>query len=306
MKLVQILLIAGLLFGSSMAWAQGLLGESTNALSEEVQAELMSEIEEAKALYPNHFAGVAEIVGSTTELDQRKRGRMAPFSAMLKRLGPNAGLALTEVLLFNGPERGERKDSAWNALRAGVIEAAGKVGDARLVPALGAFLNSGETEHYAFRAASEALGRIRTDEAVEVLLTTVEQNPYLRSSMWAGMGVCRRAAVASYLATQLEGTTSPEAQDVLIKALKSIGNSAAWRTSSAQRFAAEENLIRSTAALALFNQYRVLADGELRDRALKAIVVVGHQETRKWIQSTRLAATPAEATALNRLESRLR
>ena len=32
-----------------MAWTQGLLGESTNALSEEVQAELMSEIEEAKA-----------------------------------------------------------------------------------------------------------------------------------------------------------------------------------------------------------------------------------------------------------------
>ena len=58
---------------------------------------------------------------------------------MLKRLGPNAGLALTEVLLFNGPERGELKDSAWNALRAGAIEAAGKVGDARLVPAWSLF-----------------------------------------------------------------------------------------------------------------------------------------------------------------------
>ena len=306
MRLMQRLLIIGLLLGSTSTLAQGLLGPSGQAISEEVRTTLLGEIEEAKSLYPNHFAGVAEIVGDTAELDQRKRGRLAPISAMLKRLGPDAGPALTEVLLFNGPERGELKDSAWNALRAGVIEAAGKVGDARLIPALGAFLNSEETEHYAVRAAAEALGRIRTDEAVTVLLNAAEAHPYKRGSIWAGMGVCRRAAVATYLSSQLATASSPEAQDILVKSLKSIGNAGAWRTSSAQRFAAEEDAIRATAAKALFNQYRVLENGELRDRALKAIVVVGYVETRQWIEASRLNAPSDEAMALDRLEKRLR
>ena len=291
---------------SASALAEGLLGDAVSTIPAEELQTLQLEIDNARLEHPNHFNAVHNLVGEAGALDQRKRGRMAPFSAMFKRLGAPAHMALVELLLFKGPSQGELKDSAWFALRAGAIEAAGRSRDTRLTPALNAYLNGAETEFYAIRAAAEALGKIGTDEAAKALISASEANPLKRGAIVAGMGYCRRAATADYLAGQLENSTSEEMTDTLIKALRDVGNAYAWKTSTVQRYASEEASVRRTAAKALFEHYVTTPDGLLRDRSLKGLVVINHEDTRAWTQE-RLADENFETRpALERLQSRLR
>ena len=135
----------------------------------------------------NVYKTVSKIVSNANKLDAGKRGRMVPFEAMFKRLGESAHMALLEMVLFDGPTQGDLKDDAWFALRSGIIEAAGRSRDIRLIPALEAYLHGPETEFYAIRAATEALGKIGTDAAVGALLGAVDASPLKKGAVVSGM-----------------------------------------------------------------------------------------------------------------------
>ena len=301
-------IIAGLLLSCPcVAVASGgVLGNSVDALSDATIVELEAEIEEAEAAFPDHFAAVDTIIQDAQEIDARKRGRLAPFSAMFKRLGSEAHLAMINALLFDGPQQGELKDVAWFGLRTGLIEAAGKSRDARLVPALVAYLNGDETEHYAVRAAAEALGRIGTDEAATALIRAAESRPLKKGSILSGMGTCRRLPVATYLAAELSKAKSEESKEILVKALSTVGNEYAWKTTAMQRYSEEEAPVRQMAARVLFDQYVVEGEGMIRDKALRALVVIGHEETRTWIENSPRLPNGELSAPLVTLKNRLR
>lgn len=302
------IVIAGVaLFIPSLALAApGLLNGTEESMSPEAIEALQTDIAEARVSNEAHFTAVARIVREAGELDGRKRGPMAPFPAMFKRLGAKAHLAMLEVLLVEGPARGTLKDTAWHGLRAGLIEAAGKQRDSRLVAPLAAVLNGPETEHYLIRASAEALGRVNSDEAAAILIAAAQNGGLKKGSIWAGMGTCRRAAVAKYLAAELDAATSPEAKKVLAKSLSTIANEYAWKTSHVQVHAAELMAVRESAAKALFTLYREEDTSELGETALKALVVVGHPETRTWIEAGLTDAPQATRASLERLQARLR
>lgn len=306
-KNIMITIVGLLLATPGVAMATGgVLGNSVEVLSDAAALELKAEIEAAAVAYPDHFAAVDQLIGEAGELDARKRGRMAPFSPMFKRLGENAHMAIIEALLFEGPAQRALKDDAWFALRAGLIEAAGRSRDPRLVPVLSAYLAGPETEHYAIRAAAEALGRIGTDGAVDSLIEAAQTRPLKKGAILSGMGYCRRLPVANYLAGELAQAQSEESREILVKALSTVGNEYAWKTTAMQRFAAEEASVRQVAARALFDQYVVEKEGLIRDRALKALVVVGHEDTRAWIQESPRLSNGELSAPLNTLKNRLR
>jgi hypothetical protein len=277
-----------------------------DTLPQEFLETLQEQVDEARLQHPDHFAAVARIVREAPELDRKKRGRLAPFPAMLKRLGTDADAAMLEVLLLNGPDHSDWKESAHVGLRAGLIEALGFHQNENLIVPLAAVLSGPETEHYLVRGAAEALGFVRTDEAMEVLLSAAKAAGENQTSIWAGMGSCRRAEAATYLADVLAATDAPEVKAVLVKSLRSVANEYAWKTPSAQVYAQEELQVREIAAHSLLDLYTTLPEGELRNHTLKGLVIVGHPQTRAWIDAALPQASSPQRKALTVLRDRLR
>src|SRR5262245_46590286 len=59
-------------------------------LSQAARASLLVEIDHARKSDPRAFEDVARIRQQLAEIDDQKRGRLAPITAMLKALGPGA------------------------------------------------------------------------------------------------------------------------------------------------------------------------------------------------------------------------
>ncbi len=285
--------------------APGML-PGADTLPQEFLDTVQDQVEEARLQHPDHFAAVQRIVREAPELDRKKRGRLAPFPAMLKRLGTEADAAMLEVLLLNGPDHSDWKETARIGLRAGLIEALGFHQNENLIVPLAAVLNGPETEHYLVRGAAEALGFVRTDQAMKVLLDAAQAAGPNQVSIWAGMGSCRRAEVATYLAEALAATEAPDVKAVLVKSLRSVANEYAWKTPSAQVYAQEELPVREIAAQSLLDLYTALPAGELRNHTLKGLVIVGHPQTRAWIDAALPQAGTTQREALTVLRDRLR
>lgn len=273
------LIIAGL---SSTAVARAAPVKMTTTLAEEIL--------KARRADPSPFIQVSGVVAQAPLAHEKARGRRAPVAEQLARLGPAATLPMLEKLATEQPAQ----------VRRDLVEAVGLLQDVRGLPALRLIVADPSEDAETTRTAAEALSRIGTDEAARHLVATLGGASGERArAIVAGMGELRRLAVTEALAARAR-TGDAAMVRVAARALGRSGNAWAWKTLADR---SEEQKIRETAAKALVDAF-VAQDGEARDAASNALMVVDAPVTPALIADARSKATGATQAALDGLAAR--
>lgn len=272
-------------------------------LPDSSRVQLAAEIARARAKTPEAFTQLARALEAVPTLDARKRGRLAPVSPMLKRLGPDALWPMLERLAFDAKDA-PAEASAQLALDVGLIEAVGYLRDPRSAPVWRAVLEGPETRPEVMRAAAGALARLDSDDAASALVAYARADGLRRDAALAMMGHCRRLVVARALADALKQPGRDVAgTKAILRSLGDVGNAWAWKT-PAVKARAEEDAVRRTAAEALLAAY-LAHEGELRNAAANALLVVDAPATPSLLRQAREAASDADRRALDDLAGRL-
>ncbi len=303
---IQTIVISLALIWCGTALADGPRGNmiAPDALDAEARAQLEQTIAQTRVTDARAFILVADVRDAVVELDANKRGRLAPMSSVFRRLGKRALMPLLEMLAFDAPARGQLTDTAWIALRAGAIEAVGDIMDPRAKPVLYAILDSGISEYYAVRATAAAIGSLASDDAAKRLIAEAQVPGPRQFAILAGMGTCRRASVASFLADQMAQATDAKTVRMLANSLSDVANSYVWGIPAvAQRGEGAE--VRGTAAAALVDAFVAQGDAYLRRKISNAIMVVDAPQTHQYIAEALAQTTSKGLSAdLEKLQTR--
>lgn len=300
-KLLLCLAFAGVTFAMSPAASAKGVAISVGDLNAKDRVALVQGIEQAKTKHQKLFAKVADARKLAIEVDENKRGRGATITQSLKALGKDALYPMLEMLAVQAPARGTMSESAWRTLRVGLLEAVAALRDDRAKPVLFGILAK-ETDYDVLRAATEALGRLGDDATSKRLVTFAKKAGDKQLAVWAGLGECRRAIAAKELA-RASTSADPATLLVVIRSLSDVGNSWAWQTPHVRTWAAEEDEVRGTAAVALVNLF-VKHDGLVRERAGKALLVVDHPSTLPLLQVARQQQGARTVAAIDELAAR--
>ena len=233
-----------------------------------------------KSADPSLFADAEKIPAHVATLDKKKRGPILPLAQPFKALGKEMTLPLAAVVLseYQNPTL---TGSAKASFMVGVFESFAHHGDRVVVPLLFAVLQK-ESDRFIVRAASEAVGRLGSDAQILDLLSFAASSDDVR----AGLRGCRRMACASYLATFLTLPRDKRETITAIKALGSIGNAWAWKTTEVKSKDDGES-VRRFAAEKLVAYYAAATDDDIRAQARKSILVVDHPATPQFIAAAR-------------------
>ncbi len=223
---------------------------------------------------PQAFEAVAKVRDSVKELDARKRGRLAPMTLHFKSIGADAVIPMLEQLALDAPSRGDLTDTAWTALRTGLLEAVGTYRDPRATAVLRGIIRSDNTEYEVMRSATEALGKLGDDVSASLLVQLSETEGPKRAPVLAALGYCRRLVCAQALSrVSLEGM-APRSQRRILASLGDVGNVWAWKSPIVNK-TGEESAVREVAARALFAAYIVKSD-DVQQGASDALLLVDH------------------------------
>lgn len=273
-------------------------------LPDAARSSLVQDIAKARKLSPDTFRAVEQIGDKLAELDAGKRGRLAPITPMLKRLGPKALLPMLERAAIQSPARGALNDTAWKAWRVALIEASGMIRDARALPLYLAVLQSDETDFDVLRVTAESIGRIGDEAALQKLIDLAKQPGPRQRPLLAGLGEARRLVAAQTLADASRGAfgaLDSETARFVAKALGEVGSAWVWKMSKEHKD--EEAATRALAAKALVDLF-VARDGEPRTGATAGLLMVDDASTPKLIEQARQGASPALNAALDELAQR--
>lgn len=301
--LCSALLVAALGVPARARAAEGVALAPT-ALSATARARLERDVKALRVAKPAAFQRVQAVRDRVAELDRRRRGRLAPVGVLLHGLGKDALLPMLEMLALDAQPRGTLTDTAWTALHAGLIEAVGALRAPEAEPVLRAILDGSATDSTVVRAAAEALGRLGSDRVATKLIALAATDGPKQRAVLAGMGECRRAVIADALADALAGATDAATAKLLVRSLGTVGNSFAWQTPAVRAHADEEDRTRARAAEALLGAF-IAWDGEVRQAAVSALLLVDDAATPSLVAAARAGASGELAQALDELALRL-
>jgi hypothetical protein len=295
-------LLATMLCGGVAFAAPGLVLEP-EALSPTARQALQVQVMEARSLNPEVFLQTERLRDQIPAMDARKRGRLAPVGRMFRALGPQGLMPMLEQLALDAAPRGQQwTDSAWTALRCGMIEAVGSLRDLRSEPVLTSILTAGGAGHEVTRSATEALGKLGTDGAVTVLTGLASAPGPGQASVLQGLGYCRREGCVQVLVDVLAVTDDIVLAVTLIRSLGDAGNAWAWRF-PAGKVAEEEAPVRSASAQAVMDAF-VRFDGHVRQVAANMLMVIDHAGTPAMMTAARIGAEPGLQADLEAFEAR--
>jgi len=256
------------------------------------RARLTAWISEAKARSPRTFDALARVRARVPELDAKKRGPIAPLASSLSNLGPDSFAALAERIV---DEDKGLTGSARRAWRVGLVEAIGTLRDPRVREVVAPLLD--DEDDLVVRVAAAAIGKVSDDASAALLISHLS-----REAVVAGAGTCRRRGMANALAAVVSRRASLSSVKAAVHALGDLGAAWAWNTKTLVA-PGEEGDIRSIAAAALVDAY-VGFDGEIRQAASNALMVVDEPGTPARIASARSGASSDTLAALDRLAVR--
>ncbi|WP_324290000.1 hypothetical protein [Pyxidicoccus sp. MSG2] len=282
----------------------------TTSLAGDWRAVLLEQIARARKERPEAFARMDSAVSRVRLLDSRKRGTLASTSPLFRELGPEALWPMVERLAFPSARaqeqaQGLEQDSARLALTVGLMEAAGELRDARLVPLWTELLETGaDTRAPVLRAAAGALARMQTLDAAQTLIALSRQGGPRGEAAQEKLGECRRLVAVRALVDALAARPGPEEARRLARALGDAGSAWAWKTSGVSA-RSEEGPMRRLAAEALVRAYSHYT-GDVRQALSNAVLRVDAPETASLINEARLHADESELAALDALAERLK
>jgi len=242
------------------------------------------------------FASVAAVRARLPELDAKRRGRFAPIPTYLSSLGADGALALVERVL-DGESDPTLTESARTAWRAGVIEALGHLRDPRARDVLAPLLD--DADPIVARAAAEAIARLGDDASIAILAPRIAKGEL---AAVAGAGYARRRSVASALSALLATRPSAEVARAASRSLAENGAAWAWKTGKTA-VPSEEHEVRAVSARALIGTF-VGYDGEARQAAANALLVIDDPSTPGLIAAAKVSASSDTIAALDRLAVR--
>lgn len=295
------LMVSVVVLLAAAANAGGLM-VSASELDERSAQLIASEVSRAKERSPDVFTKVERLAADMPRLDAMKRGRVAPISPMLKALGPDAAWAALATLALEAPVGPELAPSAAYAYRLGLIETIGMARLDAALPVLAVIVEKQELDTGLVRASAEAIARLGSDAAVELLVRRAAAETKERQlAVLSGMGDSRRLKATDVIASALASERDEARAAALIKALTNAGNAWAWRTSGA-RFKAEEQSVKSVAATALV-QALVRFEQQAADAAADGLLVIDAPSTVSLIADAK-AASPQAGRRLDALSAR--
>jgi hypothetical protein len=230
---------------------------------------------------------VATIVSAAPNAHAQARGGKAAIAQALARLGPSA----TQPIL-------EQFGSVTHPIvRRDLIEALGILADPKAVPLLASIIVDTKEDAETTRTTSEALARIGRDDAILSALKAATGDR--ERAIVAGMGECRKLPVTRELATRVK-TGDDAMVRAAARAMGRNGNAWAWKTLADRT---DEGKIRDLAARALLESF-IAHDGETRQAAANAVLVVDAPSTSSIMVELRPKVSPATQAALDELSAR--
>ena len=254
---------------------------------------LRAEIASARLHSPRTFTALQSVYDQLPKLDANRRGNLPLVTPVLKRLGKDALLPMLDAIAFTAPTRTGLSETAERGWRLGLIEATGMLRDPRALPVLQAILTSADNDVETQWIAAQAIARLGSDAALEVLLPLTVGAKH--DAVLAGLGVSRRLIAAQTIAKALDGSLTPVQAKALVRSLSDVGNAWAWELGSAHP--SEQAQVRETAARALVQAF-VAYDGEVRASAAAALLVVDYGGTPALITQATVLANAETAAAL--------
>lgn len=239
------------------------------------RASLRPWIEAARTTHPSTFAAMAKMRADLPALEAKKRGPLPVLQRELRSLGKEAVPAMVDAL-----------DGAPRSMRAALVEAIGWHRSTEARPLLVSLLD--DADPLVIRAAAEGVGRYSDDESVRTLVARLDV-----PAVAAGVGTCRRLAMASALGRKLDSKGA-------IHALAELASSWAWKTGLPH--ASEEKAVRATAAAALIDVF--VREPSLRSEASNALMVVDDPGTEALVAKAKPFASSDTVAALDRLLTR--
>lgn len=294
--------LIGALFSTTAASASADTSEVEKAavrLPAQRLADLRVDVARARAVDPGSFIAVSNIVARAPESAKRARNFKANTAREIARLGPNAVMPALELLAVDPPHG--LPAASVPIVRRDLVEAVGLLRDARGLPVLSTILDGQDEDAETLRTTAEAIARIGTDEAADKLVATLQSANVERGrAVVAGMGECRRVRVVDAIAARLRATNDDLTVRAASRAIGRAGNAWAWQAAGDR---SEETAIRETAARALVETF-VRQQGEARDAASNALMVVDAPITPSLIAAAKSGASPDTVQALERLAAR--
>ena len=294
--IAKILVCATILLAapSARAAGQGMVLEVKH-LPTVTATDLRVRIEDQRLTDAAAFRSVRDLAARSKELDKRARGGKAPIALQFKAMGAPAVLPLIELLAFDAPL------DVPGEVKRDLVEGLGLLRDARAMPVLGAILDHA-LEPSMTRTAAEAIGRMETDEASQRLASALAsaEGPR-RAAILAGMGACHREATVRTIAAKLADRSIDEASArAAIKSLGRAGNAWVWPTSLHKSEGAAARAVAAKALVAAFVAY----DGDLRQEASDALMMVDDASTPSLVADAKRTASPKLGASLDALAAR--
>ena len=272
-------------------------------LSVEQLQQVIEIIDEGRSRAPEAFDRLAAVRAALPAADAARHGRYAVIGPALASLGDGALPALVERVVVDDPGPEKLEGTALMAWRMGLVEAIGKQRDQRAAAVLEAVCRHQGAEPELLTTAAGALGKLESDEAAQVLVELSEQRGRRGRAVLAGMGHCRRLAVARRLAEALAEADDHEALRSIARSLATAANGPVWRAGLVKH-PAEGPELRQIATRALLASF-VEGDDLARRELTTALLVVDDPLALTLIADERASAPPEIVGALDHLAARL-
>ncbi len=265
---------------------------------------LSREITLAKTASPQAFEQLSAVRMQAPALYTLKRGRTAVMVPRLVALGPSALLPMLEALAISSDAHKDMSDEAYATWRASLVEAVGRLRDARSLPYLLALLqHAPASDATVLGAAGRALGQLRSEEAVAALMDASSSPERTRAAL-IGLGEARRISATKRLAVMLRSEKNDsQLMGTALKALGNAGSSWAWETLGGATTGEGEE-VRKMAALELVHAWARLSS-ESRDEAFVALSMTEHRDIPAMVQTLK-AEKGADVAALDALLVRVK
>lgn len=307
-------LLPGLAFANGAAIDPGRLPEASRKA-------LQKQIQDYRKTHSVAFDAVAGVRGCSEAGYRDARVAKPLCGRELRALGRDVLLPLIEALAFQAPVPGAGKPGPYSvpargvpstavqlaekeAFVSGLIEAIGVIRDARSLPVLRAVLELPGTPVARQSLAAEAIGRLNSVVALQILVPHTKAGGPLQTAAIDGLGHCKRVDSAQHLAAMLGKQPDAATAATLAKALGSVASSWAWQAMARQDAAnsaattATGLQVRTVAAQALVRAFAAY-DGAVREAAGEALQMAEHPDTVALLAQARRNAPAAAVAAID-------
>lgn len=274
---IRIAIIAGLLVSMScaVASANGVV-LSPNQFTQAQRVTLEQKVAKAKVQYPDAFVRIRQLKGHQPSVYKRYRSQKPSVVKELRALGPGAGWAMIDAIVFDSLPRGSATAEEWRAVQQGLVIALGELKMTDAAPVFQRIFDDPSASDQLVQSAAVAMGRLGGMQQRASLMQALKKSGKKRDGALWGLRHVRAVPIVDAIVPLLE-SDSEQTVVLAANALGYQGSSWAWKTGNAGQ-SAEQMPIRTRCMNALLKVY-LRSESEAREAIARALTMVEHPQT---------------------------